>query len=121
MLPSGKRAVILGARGDYGYDPGGRQADANFVEAGLKAPLAYIGLRDATSIAVEFDEFADERLARSIAAAESAVDALVDRLIGERSEEQTSELQSLMRISYAVFCLKRKNAQYRKTLTNNTR
>src|SRR3546814_6325537 len=28
--------------------------------------------------------------------------------IDERSEEQTSELQSLMRISYAVFCLKKK-------------
>src|SRR3546814_3216191 len=28
--------------------------------------------------------------------------------IGVRSEEQTSELQSLMRISYAVFCLKKK-------------
>src|SRR3546814_7860494 len=27
----------------------------------------------------------------------------------ERSEEHTSELQSLMRISYAVFCLKQKN------------
>src|SRR3546814_10095904 len=29
--------------------------------------------------------------------------------IGTRSEEHTSELQSLMRISYAVFCLKKKN------------
>src|SRR3546814_5932086 len=29
-------------------------------------------------------------------------------LAGERSEEHTSELQSLMRISYAVFCLKKK-------------
>src|SRR3546814_5157102 len=28
--------------------------------------------------------------------------------LGERSEEHTSELQSLMRISYAVFCLKKK-------------
>src|SRR3546814_4465064 len=28
-----------------------------------------------------------------------------------RSEEHTSELQSLMRISYAVFCLKKKNMQ----------
>src|SRR3546814_3974459 len=28
---------------------------------------------------------------------------------GGRSEEHTSELQSLMRISYAVFCLKKKN------------
>src|SRR3546814_7828772 len=32
----------------------------------------------------------------------------------ERSEEHTSELQSLMRISYAVFCLKKKK-KYKKT------
>src|SRR3546814_8243965 len=30
----------------------------------------------------------------------------------DRSEEHTSELQSLMRISYAVFCLKKKNIKY---------
>src|SRR3546814_1419701 len=32
-----------------------------------------------------------------------------------RSEEHTSELQSLMRISYAVFCLKKKKKQNKKT------
>src|SRR3546814_8044747 len=32
---------------------------------------------------------------------------------GGRSEEHTSELQSLMRISYAVFCLKKKNHRTR--------
>src|SRR3546814_9381396 len=31
------------------------------------------------------------------------------RIAADRSEEHTSELQSLMRISYAVFCLKKKN------------
>src|SRR3546814_8859094 len=31
-----------------------------------------------------------------------------NHLLGRRSEEHTSELQSLMRISYAVFCLKNK-------------
>src|SRR3546814_6432156 len=31
------------------------------------------------------------------------------KLAARRSEEHTSELQSLMRISYAVFCLKKKN------------
>src|SRR3546814_10639606 len=36
--------------------------------------------------------------------------------IETRSEEHTSELQSLMRISYAVFCLKKKNS----TKHNNT-
>src|SRR3546814_5522868 len=38
----------------------------------------------------------------------------------QRSEEHTSELQSLMRISYAVFCLKKKNTKqvYTNMLTN---
>src|SRR3546814_7912370 len=34
---------------------------------------------------------------------------LADRLVAERSEEHTSELQSLMRSSYAGFCLTKKN------------
>src|SRR3546814_5022319 len=34
------------------------------------------------------------------------------RAIALRSEEHTSELQSLMRISYAVFCLKKKNTMH---------
>src|SRR3546814_13395468 len=39
--------------------------------------------------------------------------ALCKKVLGElkRSEEHTSELQSLMRISYAVFCLKKKKKQ----------
>src|SRR3546814_9868493 len=32
---------------------------------------------------------------------------------GDRSEEHTSELQSLLRISYAVFCLKKKKSKYK--------
>src|SRR3546814_2161261 len=36
--------------------------------------------------------------------------ALHFALLREKSEEHTSELQSLMRISYAVFCLKKKNS-----------
>src|SRR3546814_1273930 len=34
---------------------------------------------------------------------------VVPRQAARKSEEHTSELQSLMRISYAVFCLKKKN------------
>src|SRR3546814_5445799 len=36
-----------------------------------------------------------------------------------RSEEHTSELQSLMRISYAVFCLKKKNSHPPMRTTNH--
>src|SRR3546814_9899982 len=41
------------------------------------------------------------------------------RLRPGRSEEHTSELQSLMRISYAVFCLKKKTKTNAQTLTPN--
>src|SRR3546814_9704078 len=44
------------------------------------------------------------------------------RTVVTRSEEHTSELQSLMRISYAVFCLKKKNKkqwQYKHIKSNN--
>src|SRR3546814_3848114 len=45
--------------------------------------------------------------------------------VGQRSEEHTSELQSLMRISYAVFCLKKKKKKKRqpnrKTTINTQR
>src|SRR3546814_9968735 len=44
--------------------------------------------------------------------------APVDRLLGPvRSEEHTSELQSLMRISYAVFCLKKKKIKLQTNVT----
>src|SRR3546814_4706141 len=61
-------------------------------------------VRDRVSGAV--DDLPEEALAPEI----RKVDADA-RPIMFRSEEHTSELQSLMRISYAVFCLKKKNHQ----------
>src|SRR3546814_6869293 len=49
-----------------------------------------------------------ERLARFMER-QAAISA--DKLEARRSEEHTSELQSLMRISYAVFCLKKKKPE----------
>src|SRR3546814_4860423 len=42
------------------------------------------------------------------------------RHAGDRSEEHTSELQSLMRISYAVFCLKKKKKSPKQSQTSGT-
>src|SRR3546814_10342243 len=63
--------------------------------------------------ALRLDQFVDEaadlaRVAAGLGRALLAVVQLLDHLHRqERSEEHTSELQSLMRISYAVFCLKK--------------
>src|SRR3546814_9396804 len=58
-----------------------------------QAPIAM--LKDMDSGAILFERGTDKRFAPA----------------SMRSEEHTSELQSLMRISYAVFCLKKKNKQ----------
>ncbi len=83
LADQGKRLVLLGSRGDYGYDPGDRLDASNHVEAGVMTPLRYIGIDTVDCVAIEYDEFADERLDDSIAAAEAAVDALVMRLASE--------------------------------------
>src|SRR3546814_9928692 len=46
---------------------------------------------------------------RQTSCPEGGPTTLKDMVSENRSEEHTSELQSLMRISYAVFCLKKKN------------
>src|SRR3546814_8762578 len=76
---------------------------------GMPAFTAYVGLLDIGRPRV------GETLV--VAAATGAVGAVAGQ-IGKlkRSEEHTSELQSLMRISYAVFCLKKK-----KTINQNNK
>src|SRR3546814_9659861 len=46
-----------------------------------------------------------------ICAEQAELEAKIQAAGADRSEEHTSELQSLMRISYAVFCLKKKTTQ----------
>src|SRR3546814_9545915 len=65
-----------------------------------------------------FAKLSKRRLKRGIFRSLVDLQAAINRFVAEhntdpkpftRSEEHTSELQSLMRISYAVFCLKKKN------------
>src|SRR3546814_9561260 len=86
----------------YGHD----------AEALIKKLLEYLRSADAaavTHIAERFVETSSLAIfwSRLFLVATERNDALIDILL--RSEEHTSELQSLMRISYAVFCLKQKN------------
>src|SRR3546814_7752745 len=53
-------------------------------------------------------------------AAEDSLARLGTDRIDVRSEEHTSELQSLMRISYAVFCLKKKKQNTKRHMSNDT-
>src|SRR3546814_6715315 len=79
-------------------------------------PTAEVGHhrgRDAEDLSDQGDRQGDGQLLGEVGRAivPDALDELVDQGRG-RSEEHTSELQSLMRISYAVFCLKKQNYTY---------
>src|SRR3546814_5712831 len=80
------------------------------ARAGLRAtdegvPIAKAAARPSLSATADYQEFV-VRSANSFSAPLRAASANANL---SRSEEHTSELQSLMRISYAVFCLKKKN------------
>src|SRR3546814_8808795 len=69
-----------------------------------------IGILEERPVAIDITaQLAEQLQARGIANA--------DDVARERSEEHTSELQSLMRISYAVFCLTKKTKPQQHTST----
>src|SRR3546814_7891847 len=91
------RAAALAMGGDW-QDLGGSLGDSDNAGVALQ-PLAHID-QPQTRI------WASEWLAAVLASEGTLIDPAAKEQL--RSEEHTSELQSLMRISYAVFCLKKK-------------
>ncbi|MDP2700198.1 FMN-dependent NADH-azoreductase [Thalassospira sp.] len=86
MVTGDKSLVVLSARGDFGYDPGGRVAHLNHVEAGVCSPLEYIGITDHHTAAIEYDEFGDDRTAQSIARAEAKTAEIVEHLVARHRQ-----------------------------------
>src|SRR3546814_10878062 len=101
---------LLGLTRDYGIGPDAKPQTGNSWSIGVDiAPPQVPGLR--ASLTYWSNKFVDG-VNRLEVTQQLYSNALRDRLTicptGCRSEEHTSELQSLMRISYAVFCLKKK-------------
>src|SRR3546814_8902815 len=90
------------------HDAGGDELG----EADARQHLAALALPDHED--QQEEQAGDQRAGQSLQAeAQKALDAVA------RSEEHTSELQSLMRISYAVFCLKKTKKQEPSTYHEN--
>ena len=89
LADAGKRMVLLGARGDHGYGPGGRIAHLNHTESSVRSVFGYIGITEVYEAAVESDEFGGEELAQSLRKAEQEVDRLVDQLSGRLANERS--------------------------------
>src|SRR3546814_8781608 len=81
----------------------------------LSAAVSRSGIVELAMSYARFDLSTPRRQIVTLTACVAAISAFVKNIgtLAMRSEEHTSELQSLMRISYAVFCLKKN------TLTTN--
>lgn len=76
----GKTLVLLTSRGEFGFAPGGVRADMNFLDGHVAAVARYLGCVVSHAVHVEFQEFGDDRHARSRADAETETAALARRL-----------------------------------------
>src|SRR3546814_8480188 len=85
------------------------------VRFGRAAPMMVFGEGLETLLSVR-EVLPAMPMIAGLSAAHLAAIAFPDGLRRLRSKEHTSELQSLMRISYAVFCLKKKNKTHTKNL-----
>src|SRR3546814_7964419 len=84
-------------------------------------PLSQVSLAVQIIILYEISILMAKMVEKKRAAAEAEDDFNLDADEGLRSEEHTSELQSLMSISYAVFCLKKKKKTKMYTKINTIR
>ena len=71
-----KPVTVITAAGDGSMHPGGALAHLNFLEPHLTTVLGFIGLTDVTFVRVGYEEFQDDRLKRSLAAAETSIDKI---------------------------------------------
>src|SRR3546814_3059363 len=113
LLADGVDRLLELLAGDLGLAHGAGEALDALLDAGFQLGHRLEQLVGIAGEVVAAVDLADQRIAHRRQLGVFALqlrDARLERagLVGGRSEEHTSELQSLMRISYAVFCLKKK-------------
>jgi FMN-dependent NADH-azoreductase len=90
-LLASKPVIVVTAAGDGSMQPGGALYHLNYLEPHLLTVLGFIGLTDATFVRVGYDEFQDDRLKRSLSAAERMIDELAAAMSRKFAQNFTSE------------------------------
>src|SRR3546814_959280 len=123
-----KPRILVAKMGQDGHDRGANVVASAFADMGFEVISGPLFQTPAEARDLALEESVDVVGASSLAAGHKTLIPELIALLKEsgradRSEEHTSELQSLMRLSYAVFCLKKKNKtrdnRYTQTSTTN--
>ena len=76
----GKTLVLLTSSGEFGFARGGERAELDQLTPHLRTCSRYLGVAETHRVAIEYQEFGDERHRRSVAEAQAEVGRLVDHL-----------------------------------------
>lgn len=82
---SGKTLVILSAHGEFGFAPGGVRAAMDHLTGHIETCARYLGVGVVHKVAIEYQEFGDDRHKASVENALAAVDALAAVLEAPRT------------------------------------
>ncbi|MGH0031650.1 MAG: FMN-dependent NADH-azoreductase [Myxococcota bacterium] len=76
----GKTLVLLTSSGEFGFAPGGVRAELDHLTPHLRTCSRYLGVAETHRVAIEYQEFGDERHRRSVEEARAEVGRLVEHL-----------------------------------------
>lgn len=77
----GKTLVVLTSRGEFGFEPGGMRERMNHLETHISTCAHYLGVSEEHLIAIDYQEFGDDRHRDSVSSAFAQVPLLVESLI----------------------------------------
>ncbi len=80
---SGKHLALLTSAGEFGFEPGGVREAMNHLDTHIRAIQHYLGIAQTHHVAIEYQEFGDQRHKQSVDAALAAIDPTV-RTIASR-------------------------------------
>lgn len=79
-IMSGKKLVLISSSGEFGFEAGGIRENMNHLGPHIEVLGKYLGVEDFYEIKSEYQEFGDERHAKSVKEAHISIDELVKQL-----------------------------------------
>ncbi|NOX42748.1 MAG: ACP phosphodiesterase [Gammaproteobacteria bacterium] len=81
---SGKTLVLLSACGEFGFDVGGVREEMNHLGPHIRTASKYLGVDEYYEVRIEYQEFGDQRHARSIENAYSTISKVIKQIAGKK-------------------------------------
>ncbi|WP_421877930.1 FMN-dependent NADH-azoreductase [Pacificispira sp.] len=82
---SGKHLALLTSAGEFGFEPGGARESMNHLDTHIRAIQHYLGIAQTHHVAIEYQEFGDQRHKQSVDDALAAIDPTVRTITSQLS------------------------------------